>query len=142
MKLDETDLRILDVLEKDARMPFTAIGEILGISDATVHIRVKKMTEGGVITGYKVQVDEDLIGRINGLIMIDVTPGSLGKVVEELLRDSHVLEVYEVHGPSDLIAKVRTDTIGGLREVTTRIRAVSDVTSTQVITSFRTWRGS
>lgn len=140
MRLDETDLRILDVLEKDARTPFTAIGEVLGISDATVHIRVKKMTEGGAIIGYMVQVDEDLIGRTNGLIMIDVTPGSLRKVVEELLKDSRVLEVYEVHGPSDLIAKVRTDSIGGLREVTTQIRAVPDVTSTQIITAFKTWR--
>ncbi len=97
MRLDETDLRILEVLEKDARAPFTKIGEILGISDATVHIRVRKMTEGGAITGYRVQVDEDLIGRANGLIMIDVTPGSLGKVVEELLKDKCVLEEYEVH---------------------------------------------
>jgi Lrp/AsnC family transcriptional regulator for asnA, asnC and gidA len=142
LRLDETDLRILKVLEEDARTPFTAIGEILGISDATVHIRVRKMTEEGVITGYRVEVDDDLLGRATGFVMIDVRPGSLRKVVEELLKDSRLLEVYEVHGPSDLIAKVRTDNIGGLREVTTRIRAVSDVTSTQIITSFKTWRRS
>ena len=142
LELDETDLRILEALEKDARAPFTTIGETLGISDATVHIRVKKMTERGVIVGYRVEVDDDLVGRTNGFIMIDVRPGSLTKVMEELLKDDRLLEIYEVHGPSDLIAKVRTDSIGGLREVTTKIRAIRDVTSTQVITSFKTWRRS
>jgi Lrp/AsnC family transcriptional regulator for asnA, asnC and gidA len=140
LKLDETDIQILEVLGKDARAPFTVVGETLGISDATVHIRVKRMTEEGVIRGYKLDVDEDLLERICGFIMIDLKPGSLKKVAEELLRNSRVMELYEVHGPSDLIAKVCAESINGMREVTTQIRAVPDVTSTQVITSFKTWK--
>ena len=140
MRLDETDLRILEVLGKDARTPFTAVGEALGISDATVHIRVKRMTEEGVIKGYRVEVDEDLLERTCGFIMINVKPGSLKKVVEELLQNGRLQEIYEVHGPSDLIAKVCTESISEMREVTNQIRAVSDVTSTQVVTSFKIWR--
>ncbi len=98
------------------------------------------MTDAGVIRGYRVEVDDDLLGRTCGFIMIDVKPGSLRKVVEQLLGNSGVLEVYEVHGPSDLIAKVRTGSLAGLRDLMNQIRAIPDVTSTQIVTSFKTWR--
>ena len=98
------------------------------------------MTEEGVIKGYRAILDEDLLGWTVGFIMINVKPGSMSRVVDGLLGDDRVLEIYEVHGPTDLIAKARAKTTNALGDVTKWVRTISDVTSTQVVTSFKTWR--
>ena len=50
-KLDDTDHSILDMLIENTRTPFTDIAKRLKISAGTVHVRVKKMEEAGIITG-------------------------------------------------------------------------------------------
>jgi len=56
LELDETDYKILEILRRDARTPFTDVGRDLGISDATVHVRVKKMIDEGIIKRYTIVV--------------------------------------------------------------------------------------
>ena len=50
-KLDEVDHQILDILIDNTRIPFTDIAKKLLISAGTVHVRVKKMEEAGLIKG-------------------------------------------------------------------------------------------
>ena len=50
VKLDEVDHQILDILIDNTRVPFTDISKRLFISAGTVHVRVKKMEEAGIIT--------------------------------------------------------------------------------------------
>ena len=52
IKLDEIDHQILDMLIDNTRTPFTDIAKKLLISAGTVHVRVKKMEEAGIILGY------------------------------------------------------------------------------------------
>ena len=54
MELDEIDYKILETLRRDARTPFTEVGRDLGISDATVHVRVNKMMGEGIIKRYTI----------------------------------------------------------------------------------------
>lgn len=56
---DDLDLRILDVLARDARTSFRAIARALGISTPTVAQRVKRMEGAGVIRGYRVETAID-----------------------------------------------------------------------------------
>ena len=51
VKLDEIDHQILDILIDNSRIPFTDISKRLLISAGTVHVRVKKMEEAGIIRG-------------------------------------------------------------------------------------------
>ncbi|HBK72335.1 MAG TPA: transcriptional regulator [Flavobacteriaceae bacterium] len=56
-KLDEIDHQILDILIENARTPFTDIAKKLLVSAGTIHVRVKKMEEEGVIKGSTLTVD-------------------------------------------------------------------------------------
>ena len=56
-KLDETDHQILDMLIENTRTPFTDIAKKLNISAGTVHVRVKKMEEAGIIIGSSLTLD-------------------------------------------------------------------------------------
>ena len=51
VKLDEVDHQILDILIDNTRVPFTDISKRLLISLGTVHVRVKKMEDAGIIKG-------------------------------------------------------------------------------------------
>ncbi len=61
-KLDEIDHQILDILIENARTPFTDIAKKLLVSAGTIHVRVKKMEEEGVIKGSTLTVDYDKMG--------------------------------------------------------------------------------
>ena len=56
-KLDELDHQILETLIENARTPFTDIAKNLLVSAGTIHVRVKKMEEEGVIRGSTLSVD-------------------------------------------------------------------------------------
>ena len=58
-KLDEVDHQILDLMIDNTRTPFTDIAKQLNISAGTVHVRVRKMEEIGIITGSTLTVDYD-----------------------------------------------------------------------------------
>jgi Lrp/AsnC family transcriptional regulator for asnA, asnC and gidA len=61
-KLDDVDHQILDMLIDNTRVPFTDIAKKLNISAGTVHVRVKKMEEGGIIKGSSLTLDYKKLG--------------------------------------------------------------------------------
>ena len=62
VKLDEIDHQILDMLIDNTRTPFTDIAKKLLISAGTVHVRVKKMEEAGIIKGSSLTLDYQQLG--------------------------------------------------------------------------------
>jgi Lrp/AsnC family transcriptional regulator for asnA, asnC and gidA len=62
VKLDETDHQILNMLIENTRTPFTDIAKKLLISAGTVHVRVKKMEEMGIIIGSSLSLDYKKLG--------------------------------------------------------------------------------
>ena len=61
-KLDEIDHQILDMLINNTRVPFTDIAKKLLISAGTVHVRVKKMEDAGIIKGSSLTLDYKKLG--------------------------------------------------------------------------------
>lgn len=61
-KLDDIDHQILDMLIENTRIPFTDIAKKLVMSAGTVHVRVKKMEEAGIITGSSLKLDYAKLG--------------------------------------------------------------------------------
>jgi Lrp/AsnC family transcriptional regulator for asnA, asnC and gidA len=107
MSFDMLDLRIIQVLNKDARMPFTAIAEELNVSDATVRNRVRKMLKEGVIKRFNVLLDYHKLGRIiKAFIGLRVQPPKLKEVVGHLIGNPDVQVLYRTTGEVDLFVEV------------------------------------
>lgn len=141
VELDELDYKILEILREDARTPFTEIGRDLGVSDATVHVRVNKMMDEGVIKRYTVQVDEEVLGRkVSGFVLLNVKPGFLREVARELVKNERVSAVYETHGPNDLIVMVQASKLDELRDLMLEVREVPNVLSSELITVLKAWK--
>jgi DNA-binding Lrp family transcriptional regulator len=60
--LDYINCRILDVLSKNSALPFVELAKQIGISDATIHTRVRKLLTLGIIKKFTICVDNDLLG--------------------------------------------------------------------------------
>jgi Lrp/AsnC family transcriptional regulator for asnA, asnC and gidA len=107
MSFDMLDLRIIQVLNKDARMPFKAIAEELNVSDATVRNRVRKMLKEGVIKRFNVLLDYHKLGRIiKAFIGLRVQPPKLKEVVGHLIDNPDVQVLYRTTGEVDLFVEV------------------------------------
>ena len=141
-KLDKIDLTTLSILQDNARTPFTRIAEELGISDATIHLRVKKMEEMGLIEGYTVILNQEEMGKsVIAYILIRVEPGSIEEVCTKLTELDDVYEVAEIHERYDILVKVRGSNLEQIREtLIKKIRLIPEVVGSETYTVFKNWK--
>jgi len=107
--LDTTDLKILEVLQEDAKQTYTAIGKHLGIAHSTVYDRIKRMEQNGIIKKYTALIDAEKAGikSITAMMTIYTDPKESEKVAETLCEAPQVLEVYtSLSEELQIIAKV------------------------------------
>ena len=106
--LDDTDRRIIEVLERDARTSLRGIAEEVGVSLGTVSNRVKKLEDNGVIKDYRVILDSEKIGwNLNVVIGLRIQKGRLIEIQEKIARDNRVYGVYDVTGEFDSMVIAR-----------------------------------
>ncbi|DAC35155.1 MAG: Lrp/AsnC family transcriptional regulator [Candidatus Thalassarchaeaceae archaeon] len=106
--LDDTNRRIIEVLEKDARTSLRKIAEEVGVSLGTVSNRVHKMEESGVIKGYRVLLDSDKVGwELTVVIGLRIQKGRLIEMQEKIAKDHRVYGVYDVTGDFDSMIVAR-----------------------------------
>jgi Transcriptional regulators len=60
--VDAMDLNLIRILEEDSRTPWSRIARRLGVSETTVYLRVKKLTEMGVLEGFTVKINLAKLG--------------------------------------------------------------------------------
>ena len=104
MMIDELDKNILKALNKNARMSFRQVAKKLEISPATLHNKVKKLENSGVLKGYIPLIDTESVGynlmAIIGLRVIQDKDIEVQKVISKLPQ---VGAIYEITGDWDLI---------------------------------------
>ena len=108
-KLDEIDHQILDILIENARTPFTDIAKKLLVSAGTIHVRVKKMEEEGVIKGSTLTVDYDKMGyTFIAYVGVLLENSSLtSKVIGELHNIPEVTVAHLTTGKFTVFCKLR-----------------------------------
>jgi Lrp/AsnC family transcriptional regulator for asnA, asnC and gidA len=142
VEIDEVDLRILAILQDDARTPFTRIAQQLGVSDATIHLRVRKLEDAGVIEKYTIVLNEEKMGRpVTTYVLIRVDPGTVEDVCTRLLELEEVYEVYEIHERYDILVKIRGDSLDEVRNILIqKLRSIPDVVGSEAYTVYKTWK--
>ncbi len=136
--LDQRDLEILAALQEDARATYADVARRVGLSPSSVHQRVRKLEESGVIQGYRAIVDPEAIGLyVTALVSVmpldPKQPDDLPARVEEL---PEIEDCFSVAGDENYILKVRTRTTGELEDLLRRLRENAGVqTRTTVVLS-------
>jgi len=138
--LDEVNLRILDILGRDASRPFVEIAKELEISDATVHIRVRRLLAAGILRKFTIATDNVLLGYDHlAFIGININEGSGDEVIASLSQLDEILELHEIYGQFDLLLKIRAKSLEEMREiVANKIGKVPQITEAELMTVLKT----
>ncbi|MGR3571593.1 Lrp/AsnC family transcriptional regulator [Brevirhabdus sp.] len=119
--LDRYDLKILDILSQDGRLPVTDLARRVGLSKSPCQVRVKRLQEEGYIQGFRAVLDYTKLG-LDHIAFAEVR---LLDTTEKALRAfnlavSDVPEIEECHmiaGAFDYLLKIRTPDIAAYRRV-------------------------
>jgi len=137
-QLDDIDLKILDIISKNARLPFKDVASECGISRAAVHQRVNRMVEMGVITGSGYHIDPKKVDY-NTCTYIGIFLERGGIYDDVATQLNQILEVVECHyttGQYAIFAKVYAHNNEHLKEILNdRIQKISGVSSTETFIS-------
>ena len=139
--LDDVDAKIIEILKKNSRTPFTEVASMLGVSDATIHQRLKKLKDEGVLLRYTVEINEDLLAKkIHGFALINVNLGHLEEVISKLTLNNSINKIYETHGMNDLIVLLDAGNLDELRELIIEIRQIENISSIKITTILKIWK--
>ena len=107
IEIDDIDLKILKLLQNNARVSIKSIADTLYLSAPTVKLRIKEMTKKGVIKGYYTEIDISAFKNlIKCYIEIEVSPSLKNELYQILNESPQVMECDRVTGEYSLIAKV------------------------------------
>ena len=107
-ELDKTDLKILKLLQQNARIPMTELSEKVGLSTTPVTERVRRLERDNLITGYHAHLNPHALGQ-SGNIFEDFK--------REVLKIPQILECHLVSGEYDYLIKVRLPNMSAYRDM-------------------------
>lgn len=105
--LDEMDKQILMHIQEDARFAATEIAKEVGVSDNTIHHRINRLEEAGVITGYRTALDPEQTGLGLHVLLTCTAPlADRQRLAEKAIAVPEVVEVTELMtGERNLLIK-------------------------------------
>lgn len=134
--LGETDLRLLRILEKDARKPVVALAKAVGLSRSAVQARLDRLEEDGVIAQYTI-VRGDGYSEPHLNVLFQMKTNGSDSLIWKLEEQCEVRYAWSVSGPDyDLLLLVRVDTaeqISTLRSAFAKISGIFEIKTALVL---------
>jgi Lrp/AsnC family transcriptional regulator for asnA, asnC and gidA len=118
-EVDDLDRQILALLMENAKMTYAEIGRKLFVSGGTIHVRMKKLEEAGVVKGQQLLVDQEKLGfDVVAFLGIYLDKSSLyAEVSEQLKKIPEVVSAHYTTGLYNIFAKIVCRDTNHLREV-------------------------
>lgn len=119
VELDNIDRQILAILMRDANTPYTDIAKRVHVSGGTVHVRMKKLRQMGIVQSANLQVDHSKLGYdISAFLGIYLDKSSLySSVIQELDRIPEVIEAHYTTGIYNIFVRIICKDTDHLRRV-------------------------
>ncbi|MHA1369044.1 MAG: Lrp/AsnC family transcriptional regulator [Promethearchaeota archaeon] len=110
--MDDLDHKILLELQKNARLPFRKIAETHGVSIGTVHNRIKKLKENGILKGFIPVLDSQKLGyTITAITYIQVDGGYFHEIAEKLMKFDEINVIFQTSGIYSILLIARFKSI-------------------------------
>lgn len=130
--LDDIDLKILEILQKNGRTRRNDLADQVGLSLPSVSERLRKLEENGIITGYFAKVDPKIVGKdITAFILVYVDSSRhYSQFIEHANSTDDILECHAITGEGSHLLKVRTGNTQTLEKLLAKIQSWPGVTGT------------
>ncbi|HPD64624.1 MAG TPA: Lrp/AsnC ligand binding domain-containing protein [Bacteroidia bacterium] len=137
---DNTDVKILNLLMKDARMPFTQIAKKCRISGAAVHQRFQKLRQTGIISGSTVTISPKSMGYMTcafiGIQVNLTTSTTHDQVFQKISEIAEIVECHHITGKYSLLVKIFAKNNEHLKKIIVeKIQSVPEIISTETFIS-------
>jgi Lrp/AsnC family transcriptional regulator for asnA, asnC and gidA len=139
-QIDKLDKNILSALMEDARVAYAELGKRFKVSPGTIHVRVEKMKQAGIIEGTQVRVNAKKLGYdVCCFVGINLkSAGFYHDVVQLLNQIDEVVEAYYTTGQYTIFVKLMTQSIEQLQWVLIdKIQSIEQVQSTETLISLQ-----
>lgn len=139
--VDEIDLQILQILQRDGRTPFTTIAKLTGVSESTIRSRYASLVEQGVVNTVSI-VDPFALGfQAPAIVGICVESGKIDQVGKALVKFPEISYQVMALGTYDLIIEVFCKDLTHLAKfVTEDLHNIPGIRSTETLVIAKTYK--
>jgi Lrp/AsnC family transcriptional regulator, regulator for asnA, asnC and gidA len=137
-EIDNIDLKILEILMKDAKKPYTEVAKKVNVSGGTVHVRMKKLEDAGIVQGTTLQIDYAKLGYdITAFMGIDLEKSELyDQVIEKLKTIPEIVSIHYTTGNYSMFLKLHCKDTRHLKDVLhDKIQRVKGIARTETMVS-------
>lgn len=137
MKLDNKDIKIIEILKENSREPIKIIARKTGIRPSTVHQRIQRLIKKKVIDKFTIKPNSKAIGE-NFIAFILVKGKTSEYINEKFLSRGNVKEVFGVTGEYDILVKLKFADVDGFNSFIINFRKELkgiEATLTMVVTA-------
>lgn len=130
---DETDVKILKMLQDNARVPFKKVAQEVGVSEATIYNRIKRMEQEGLIAKYTVKLNLESFEKswFTAFVRVQLDSGKhVLEICELLQKMPYVHALYDVTGEYDLVLITRFSNHNELFSFIRELSAIEHVSHT------------
>ena len=138
LQIDKLDRKILDIISKNARIPYLEVARECGVSGAAIHQRVHRLMRIGVIRGSEFKIDPVMVGfKTCAYIGIFLDhPNHFREVIKKFRDIPEVIECHYTTGNYSLFIKVYTRDNEHLRDILTeKIQSIPGIVRTETLIS-------
>lgn len=136
-RIDDTDKRILEELQKNARMKISDLAKVVGVAHATAFQRLRALESRGVIKGYRPVLDYALLGMpLMAIVGVKTTTEIGGERSYELITSvENVLALYSTTGDIDGVVLIAGKDMADIEKTVLKIRDLPQIkeTNTQIV---------
>lgn len=133
---DETDKKLLDLLQDDSKQTTKALSNHLGLSTTAVYERIKRLERNGIIRKYVALLDKEKIGRnFTAFCQVKLTQHVKPYVLQfekQVMQLQEVTECHHISGDHDYLLKIHVNDMKEFREfIVGKLTALDNIGSTQ-----------
>jgi DNA-binding Lrp family transcriptional regulator len=137
--IDETDEKIIHIMQADSRRAFVEIANEIGLSESAVRRRVKNLVENGVIKRFTIELGAN--DKTSAITLISVaSTADTSAVSGRLMKLGGVEVVYEITGQYDIAAIISAPAIAEINKSIDDIRKIEGVSDTNTVIILKTMR--
>jgi len=137
-KIDNLDIKILSILQEDSRKSFQEIARELVVSGGTIHVRMNRLKELGIVNGSRIILDYPKLGfDVTAFIGINLhNAGDSLSVLSQLKKLDEITEIHYTTGSYSLFIKVVLKSTLGLKTfLVEKLQLIEEIQSTETLIS-------
>lgn len=125
--MDEIDIKVLEILKRNARSKYVKVAEAVGLTEGAVRRRIKELVKQGVIKRFTIETTVEL----EGIVLVKTEPTRTREATASIRKIAN--RVFETSGDYDIAALIQAYTIDELNHKIDEIRRLPAVLSTNTL---------